>query len=113
MFDDESSDEEGVNEDLEEELEMGADGSKPKREHQLKHWGKKNRKLKAKNPYAEENGKVAYQAFSTNRGVGPKDSARKSSMKTTRAVYSSSGARETTGGGTTFTRQSLPHHSST
>ena len=30
MFDDESSDEEGVNEDLEEELEMGADGSKPK-----------------------------------------------------------------------------------
>jgi large subunit GTPase 1 len=115
IFDDESSDEEDGMGAGDEDVEMGADGTKPKREHRkLKHWGKKNRKLKDKNPYAEENGKVAYQAFSTNRAAGLKATGRTSSMKTTRAVYASSGlARSTTGGGETFTRQVLPHHTNT
>jgi len=39
-----------------------------KREHKrLKHWGKKNKKLRDKNPYSEENGVISYVAYSTNR----------------------------------------------
>ena len=39
-----------------------------KREHKrLKHWGKKNKKLRDKNPYGEDNGTLAYVAYSTNR----------------------------------------------
>ena len=39
-----------------------------RREHKrLKHWGKKNRKLRDKNPYGEDNGVVSYVAYSTNR----------------------------------------------
>lgn len=39
-----------------------------KREHKrLKHWGKKNKKLRDKNPYGEDNGVVSYIAYSTNR----------------------------------------------
>ena len=39
-----------------------------KREHKrVKMWGKKNKKLRNKNPYGEENGAVAYVAYSTNR----------------------------------------------
>ena len=41
---------------------------KPRREHKrLKHWGKKNKKLRDKTPYSEENGVAAYVAYSTNR----------------------------------------------
>ena len=44
------------------------DGEATKREHKrLKHWGKKNRKLRDKNPYGEDNGVVSYVAYSTNR----------------------------------------------
>jgi hypothetical protein len=40
----------------------------PKREHKrLKHWGKKNKKLRDKNPYGEDNGVISYEAYSTNR----------------------------------------------
>ncbi len=39
----------------------------PKRDHKrLKHWGKKNKKLRDKNPYGEESGKVSY-ALTTSR----------------------------------------------
>lgn len=41
-----------------------------RREHKrLKHWGKKNKKLRDKNPYGEENGVVSYAVYSTNRNV--------------------------------------------
>lgn len=39
-----------------------------KREHKkIKKWGKKNRKLREKTPYAEENGTISYAAFTMNR----------------------------------------------
>jgi hypothetical protein len=39
-----------------------------KREHKkIKKWGKKNRKLREKTPYGEENGTISYTAFSMNR----------------------------------------------
>jgi hypothetical protein len=42
----------------------------PKREHKrLKHWGKKNKKLRDKDPYGEDNGAVSYTAYSTNRAL--------------------------------------------
>ena len=41
-----------------------------KREHKrLKHWGKKNRKLRDKTPYDESHGPQAYGAFFTNRNL--------------------------------------------
>jgi hypothetical protein len=41
---------------------------KEKREHKrLRHWGKKNKKLRDKDPYGEENGVISYVAYSTNR----------------------------------------------
>lgn len=44
------------------------DPTKPKRDHKrLKHWGKKNKKLRDKDPYSESNGAVSYVAYSTNR----------------------------------------------
>jgi large subunit GTPase 1 len=114
VFDDESSDdEEGFEEEA--EVAMGADGSKPKRDHKkLKHWGKKNRKLKDKNPYGEENGSVSYQAFTKNRVAAPKAQGRSGAMRTTRAVHKTGGDSNeaTTGGGVNFTRQTLPHHPS-
>ena len=100
---------------------MGADGSKPKREHKkLRHWGKKNKKLQDKDPYGEDNGVVSYHAFTTNRdrgGVAPvQGKGRTSAMRSTRAVFKTAAATDgaagatTTGGGTSFTRQTLPHH---
>ncbi len=42
--------------------------SSTKREHKrLKHWGKKNKKLRDKDPYGEANGVVSYVAYTTNR----------------------------------------------
>ena len=52
------------------DIPVGADGDlhKPRREHKrLKNWGKKNKKLRDKNPYGEENGVASYVAYSTNR----------------------------------------------
>jgi len=47
--------------------ERTENGTVIKREHKkIKHWGKKNKKLRDKNPYGEENGKVAY-ALTTSR----------------------------------------------
>ncbi len=47
--------------------EEGAESS-TKREHKrLKHWGKKNRKLRDKDPYGEDNGVISYVAYTTNR----------------------------------------------
>lgn len=53
------------------EVVMGS-GGKPKREHKkLKHWGKKNRKLREKNPYDESDGvKASYTLHTMNRAVG-------------------------------------------
>ena len=42
------------------------------REHKrLKHWGKKNKKLRDKDPYGETNGVIAYVAHTTNRSYVP------------------------------------------
>jgi hypothetical protein len=55
-------------------------GVEQARDHKrLKRWGKKNKKLRNKTPYGEENGTVAHSAFTTNRAVGPGVSARASS----------------------------------
>ena len=55
-------------------------GGDPARDHKrLKRWGKKNKKLRNKTPYGEENGTVAYSAFTTNRAVGLGMSSRASS----------------------------------
>lgn len=59
---DDESDEEDVN------VKAESNQSVEKREHKkLKHWGKKNKKLRNKNPYNEENGLVSFVAYSTNR----------------------------------------------
>ena len=48
--------------------DQDGNGNPGKREHKrLKHWGKKNKKLRDKNPYGEENGVLSYIAYSTNR----------------------------------------------
>lgn len=49
--------------------EGGADTNSTRREHKrLKHWGKKNKKLRDKDPYGEkETGYVSYTAYTTNR----------------------------------------------
>jgi len=70
-YDDESSDEDGGA-----EVELTPQGL-PKREHKRqKSWGKKGRKLRDKNPYGEENGRVSMV------GVGTTSRA-KSGYKTT------------------------------
>ena len=73
QYDDESSDEEGGGADEDTwggsvtGTERTEKGTLIKREHKkIKHWGKKNKKLRDKNPYGEENGKVAY-ALTTSR----------------------------------------------
>lgn len=44
------------------------DESKSTRDHKrLKRWGKKNKKLRDKEPYGEKNGTIAYVALTTNR----------------------------------------------
>jgi large subunit GTPase 1 len=60
VYDDESSDEEGG--DAQELTPQGL----PKREHKRqKSWGKKGRKLRDKNPYGEENGRVSMVGVGT------------------------------------------------
>lgn len=122
VFDDESSDEEDSDGSSSAAgaggapaVVMGADGSKPKREHKkLRHWGKKNKKLKEKDPYGEDSGAI-YHAYTTNRAGGAvpvPGKGRTSAMRSTRAVYKTAAAADggTTGGGAAFTRQKLPHH---
>ena len=71
-----------------------------KREHKrLKHWGKKNKKLRDKDPYGDkETGYVAYTAFTTNRtqGTGSLDKASRI-RQNPRAAY-----------GKTFIRATIP-----
>jgi len=58
-------DESNVSESVNEDDNIGVNG-KPKREHKrLKHWGKKNRKLRDKNPYDDSKG--VYIVHTTNR----------------------------------------------
>lgn len=73
------------------------------REHKrLKHWGKKNKKLRDKNPYSEENGVISYVAFTTNRipaVVSKEDPGKARRRHDIRQNY-----------GSEFIRTTLPHH---
>ncbi len=51
----------------------GAAASVTREHKRLKHWGKKNKKLRDKTPYAEENGLVPMVAYSMNRHNRPAD----------------------------------------
>lgn len=73
-----------------------------KREHKrLKHWGKKNKKLRDKNPYADGSGYVI--AYSTNRSNTSLELPKGPKVKRQdpRQAY-----------GTPFVRTTLPHHPS-
>lgn len=73
-----------------------------RREHKrTKMWGKKNKKLRNKNPYDEESGAVSYSAYSTNRNLAGPAGGKGEKLKrhnTTQAY------------GTPFTRTTLPHY---
>jgi len=102
------SDSDSINEDNDahnrnnESLAEGSVASK--REHKrLKHWGKKNKKLRDKTPYGEENGVISYVAYSTNRsgvvgGVSGSMEKEKLRRQDPRHAY-----------GHAFVRSSLPH----
>ncbi len=79
------------------------DANDTKREHKrLKHWGKKNRKLRDKNPYGEENGVASYVAYSTSRNqAAPGVKGPKVKRHDPRQAH-----------GTPFLRTTLPHHPS-
>jgi hypothetical protein len=81
MVGEEDEEEEGAG-----EVVMGS-GGKPKREHKkLKHWGKKNRKLREKNPYDESDGiKASYTLHTMNRAVGVRTNGVTEAGKTIRA----------------------------
>jgi hypothetical protein len=75
-----------------------------KRDHKrLKHWGKKNKKLRDKNPYGDESGVVSYAAYSTNRSgiFSGIDATQREKVKRQdpRQPY-----------GNSFVRAALPHH---
>lgn len=79
---DDSSDEDGdvdkADDDDDEDEEAG-----PKSEHKrIKRWGKKNRKLKDKDPYSEANGTVAFVAYTTNRSRPGETSTSKGGSRT-------------------------------
>ncbi len=103
-----SSDEEGDDDDDEDNSDDGRTNATlpdlemslhPRREHKrLKHWGKKNKKLRDKDSYGEENGVISYAAYSTTRVKGVlKEKERK--------------RHEGRGlAGVEYTRAVLPHH---
>ena len=63
-------------------------------------WGKKNKKLRNKNPYDEESGAVSYTAYSTNRNLGgPAGGKEKIKRHNPTQAY-----------GTPYTRTTLPHY---
>ena len=118
VYDDESDDDDDA--ELTSAMSSKADGkgddgdaAKLKREHKrLKHWGKKNKKLRDKTPYGEDSGSISsssssssYGAFTTNRAqaITSINSACKLNNKVKRndprIAY-----------GTPFTRSVLPHH---
>lgn len=106
VFDDESSDDDDTQALAEELSSMAAQLTPqglPKREHKrVKRWGKKQRALRDKNPYGEENGVVSYVAYSTNRpgaGVGEKFDKSRQNLRVAGG-----------GMGAAFMRQALPHH---
>ena len=75
-----------------EESSVSQDVEGGRREHKrLKHWGKKNKKLRDKDPYGDS--VLSYAAYSTNRSVVPQGSS-------------------STKGDSAFTRTVHPHHSS-
>jgi large subunit GTPase 1 len=85
----------------------GDDSSKPKRDHKrLKTWGKKNKKLRDKNPYGEENGKMSFVALSTNR-VSPLTMGAATSIAPKVKRHDPRQAY-----GTPYVRTTLPHHPS-
>lgn len=92
-------------EDEESEAATGADAeqSEKKREHKrYKQWGKKNKKLRNKNPYGEDSGSITYVAYSTNRtrvGVVKPAEELERRRQDPRQAY-----------GVPFTRSLLPHH---
>jgi len=102
-YDDESDDDDGITLDGD-TIATGtstANNGTEKREHKrLKHWGKKNKKLRDKNPYAEENGVVPLVAHSTNRSMKPLSLQDKEKVKRQdpRQAY-----------GNTFVRASQPY----
>jgi len=100
-FVEESSDEE--QDDNESQL---TSSGKPKRDHKrLKTWGKKNRKLRNNDPYADVNSLVAY---STNRAKGPSTPL----VTTGREKESGKLMRHSTehAYGTAYVRSVMPHH---
>eukprot|EP01038_Epipyxis_sp_PR26KG_P004764 gene4764-6682_t len=83
-----------------------------KREHKrLKHWGKKNKKLRDKNPYGESNGVISYSAYSTNRvrGSGLISSETKLGSKNDDSVRRHD---PRSAYGVPYVRTLLPHHQS-
>lgn len=54
-------------ESLRADSEGGIESSMRREHKRLKHWGKKNRKLRDKDPYGEDNGVISYVAYTTNR----------------------------------------------
>ena len=84
--------------------DQDGNGNPGKREHKrLKHWGKKNKKLRDKNPYGEENGVLSYIAYSTNRPLASSNLPInvKPKRNDPKLAY-----------GTPYTRPTMPYHSS-
>jgi large subunit GTPase 1 len=90
----------GGDEETEQVGEEGGEGTK--REHKkLKHWGKKNKKLRDKNPYGEHSGPSSYAVYSTNRartGVTKSEEELNKRRQDPRVTY-----------GAEFTRPQHPH----
>lgn len=91
------------------------------REHKrMKHWGKKNKKLRNKNPYGDDNGAISYVAYSTNRQYKPQtanailasDKSVLSGVASTSSAYGGLSKRQANRQqvDTLFTRAVLPHH---
>lgn len=73
-----------------------------KREHKrTKMWGKKNKKLRNRNPYDEENGVVSYTAYSTNRNMAGPAGGKGEKVKRHDPNHAY---------GTAYTRTTLPHY---
>jgi hypothetical protein len=83
--------------------EEDGEESAEKREHKrTKMWGKKNRKLRNKTPYGEENYAVSFTAYSTSRNItGPEEGkkGRKNRRHNTAEAF-----------GTPYVRTTLPHY---
>ena len=74
--------EDGVNydDDRVDEDETNVDHAVPREHKRLKHWGKKNRRLRNKTPYSEDD-PTSYIAYSTNRRLEPGKSLNEDKVK--------------------------------